>query len=338
MSARGGHYLSVFLAPLRPFLERPDVTDIYINRPKEVWCEHLGGLIERHDVGDLTADVITRLARQIASFSAQGISREQPLLAANLPDGARVQIVLPPATRSEVAIAIRKHSASNLDLRAYAAEIDVSSTGSRSIAGEFEFVSIGAGRTAIEKLCQAASFKRTILISGGTSTGKTTFLNGLLREVPSHERLIVIEDTPELAIGHPNAVGLVAARGTTSEARIDMEDLLIASLRMRPDRIILGEIRGSEAQTFLRAANTGHPGSMSSIHADSPQGAIDQLALLVVQSGSAMAWDNVVDYISRSLDVIVQLERFGGTRRIADIQVKPTIMPWMFPELVAADA
>jgi type IV secretion system protein VirB11 len=180
--------------------------------------------------------------------------------------------------------------------------------------------------------------KRTILVSGGTSTGKTTFLNGLLREVPANERLILIEDTPELAIVHPNALGLLAARGTTGEARIDMEDLLIASLRMRPDRIILGEIRGREALTFLRAANTGHPGSMSSIHADSPQRAIDQLALLAIQTGSAMAWDHIVAYIRRSLDIIVQLERVGGSRTIADIHARAGVLPVVPAEPVPINA
>ena len=162
--------------------------------------------------------------------------------------------------------------------------------------------------------------RRNILISGGTSSGKTTFLNALLREIPSEERLILIEDTPELRFDHPNSVGLLAVRGHLGEAAVTAEDLLIASLRMRPDRIMLGEIRGSEALTFLRAVNTGHPGSMSTIHADSPDRAIDQLALLVLQAGSKLGWQEVQEYIRRSVSIVVQLERYNGQRRIAEVR------------------
>ncbi|HLY90491.1 MAG TPA: ATPase, T2SS/T4P/T4SS family, partial [Acetobacteraceae bacterium] len=151
------------------------------------------------------------------------------------------------------------------------------------------------------------------------STGKTTFLNALLREIPARERLVVIEDTPELKVVHENAVGLLCARSALSEAAVSAEDLLIASLRMRPDRIILGEIRGREAETFLRAVNTGHPGSLSTIHADSPSRAIDQLALLVLQTGIRMSYEDVVTYVHRSIDVVVQLERTPAGRHLSDI-------------------
>jgi type IV secretion system protein VirB11 len=168
-------------------------------------------------------------------------------------------------------------------------------------------------------LQEAVKQKRNILISGGTSSGKTTFVNALLREIPPDERLILIEDTPELQVEHQNAVGLIAARGELGEAELTAEDLLIASLRMRPDRIILGEIRGREAVTFLRAVNTGHPGSISTIHADSPERAVDQLALLVMETGTRMGWEDVVRYVRSSLDIIVQLHRLNGVRHISGI-------------------
>lgn len=177
------------------------------------------------------------------------------------------------------------------------------------------------GATALrDMLGRAVREKRNILVSGGTSTGKTTFLNALLREIDDEERLILIEDTPELHMTHENAIGLLAARGSMGEAEVTAEDLLIASLRMRPDRIILGELRGREAQTFLRAVNTGHPGSLTTVHADSPERAIDQLALLVMQSGVAMKWDDVVRYIRHSISLIVQLERRNGVRRVREIR------------------
>lgn len=311
-------YLDSYLAPLAQWLGRADVTDIYVNRPGEVWIETLGGGIERHETPGLDRTALLRLARQIAAANAQGINRESPLLAASLPDGSRVQVVLPPATRGEVAIAIRRHVVQDLDLDSYrgAAEglrVEPLADPGRRPARHSD--------DPIEFLRAAVRERRNVLVSGGTSTGKTTFLNALLREVPPRERLILIEDAAELQVRHDNAVGLIAARGNQGEADVNADDLLIAALRMRPDRIILGEIRGAEAITFLRAVNTGHPGSLSTIHADSPERAIDQLALLVLQAGSRLGWDDVVRYITRSIDVIVQLDRSEGVRRIAQLRV-----------------
>lgn len=313
-------YLGTYLAPLAPYFGQADITDIYVNRPGEVWIETLGGAIERIEAPELSNVALTRLARQIAAVSSQGISREHPLLSASLPDGSRVQIALPPATRGHVAMAFRKHVAAKMSLDDY------------TTAGIFRDTqqSPDRGDKAAEKwndqssdpaeaLRAAVRERKNILISGGTSTGKTTFLNALLREVPQDERLILIEDTPELQLVHANAVGLLASRGNQGEAAVTAEDLLIASLRMRPDRIILGEMRGREALTFLRAVNTGHPGSLSTIHADSPDRAIDQLALLVLQSGAQMGWDDVVRYIRKSLHCVVHLRRENGKRIVDEI-------------------
>lgn len=313
-------YLGSYLAPLAPFLAGDDVTDIYINRPCELWIERLGGTIERLELPSLTSEVLARLARQIAAANAQGINREHPLLSARLPDGSRVQIVLPPATRGEIAIAIRKHVMASMSLGDYAKsgafDMAPSPLSNRTPRKTIE-PSLGEDVEAL--LRNAVRNRLNILISGGTSTGKTTFLNALLKEVPGEERLVLIEDTAELDVSHSNAVGLLAARGSLGEAEVTAEGLLIAALRMRPDRIILGEMRGKEALTFLRAVNTGHPGSLSTIHADSPERAIDQLALLVLQSGIKMEWAEITRYISRSLDIIVQIGRYGGRRQVEKI-------------------
>lgn len=309
-------YLGSYLEPLAPFLTRADVTDIYVNRPGEVWIEAIGGAAERIEVPALTARSLARLARQIAAMNAQGISREHPLLSGSLPDGSRVQIVLPPTTRGHMALAIRRHVSAGLSLQDYHEAGAFAETQSdQAQQADAEQVE-SDGETVTDLLQQAVLGRRNILISGGTSTGKTTFLNALLREVPVNERLILIEDTAELQLSHENAVGLLAARGSLGEANVSAEDLLIASLRMRPDRIILGEMRGREALTFLRAVNTGHPGSMSTIHADTPERAIDQLALLVLQAGANMKWDDVVRYVMRSVDLIVQLKRENGRRTV----------------------
>lgn len=319
----GEVYFRSYLAPLTAMLERADVTDLYVNRPGELWVETLGGSIERHDVPALDASTLGRLARQIAALASQGISREHPLLSASLPDGARVQVAMAPATRGPMALAIRKHVSQDLSLADYVDAGAFDETRSRNrleapqekdeVADRWE-----AGDLA-GTLSAAVRARRNILVSGGTSTGKTTFLNALMREIPREERLILIEDTPELQLQHENAIGLLAARGQLGEARVSADDLVSASLRMRPDRIILGELRGPEAYAFLRAINTGHPGSMTTVHADSARGAVEQIALLVLQGGTQLDRSDVRDYIRSSIGVFVQLKRTAGRRRIAEV-------------------
>jgi type IV secretion system protein VirB11 len=170
-------------------------------------------------------------------------------------------------------------------------------------------------------LRDAVKARKTILISGGTSSGKTTFLNALLKTIPAHERIILVEDTPEIADNHANSLRLVAVKGEMGEARVTINDLLQASLRLRPDRIIVGEIRGEEAVTFLRAINTGHPGSFTTVHANTPKGALEQIALMVMQSGTQLTRLETLSYASSLIDVVVQLSRIGGERIISDIEL-----------------
>lgn len=323
MSGAPPAYLQNYLAPLADHLARSDVTDIYVNRPGGLWLETMGGGIERVPAPELTAKMLDRLARQVAAFSHQGVSREHPILSASLPDGARIQIVVPPATRGSVVMAIRKHLVMDRGLADYAADgsfDDAMSDHGHELADR-ELIALGQEREAAAMLALAVRQKRNILISGGTSTGKSTFLNALLREIPDDERLILIEDTPELQLRHENAIGLLAARSQLGESLASSDDLLNASLRMRPDRIILGEIRGSEAFTFLRAVNTGHPGSMSTIHADSPERAIEQLALLVLQTGTQLRRQDVASYVESVIDIFIQLDRSAGGRRISEIRL-----------------
>jgi type IV secretion system protein VirB11 len=318
MPETAASYLDVYLAPFLAQLRRPEVTDLYVNRPGEIWVETLGGGTERLDAPEVSEALLWRLARQIASVTHQGISREHPLLAARLPDGARVQIVAPPATRGAMAVAIRKHVSASLRLADYETNGAFAGTrtadrGDATLERFYEAASWG------EFLAEAVRSRKTILVSGGTSSGKTTFLSALMQEIPAAERLVLIEDTPELVLGHPNGIGLVAVRGALGEARVDTDDLLIASLRLRPDRIILGELRGSEAFTFLRAINTGHPGSLTTIHADSPTRAIEQLALMILQSGTQLRYEDIVGYATRAIDIFVQLERREGQRWVSQV-------------------
>ncbi|MBO9712267.1 P-type DNA transfer ATPase VirB11 [Sphingomonas sp.] len=319
----GRVYLRSYLAPLEPMLARDDVTDIYVNRAGEVWVETLGGAIERHDVPRLDEATLGRLARQIAALTHQGISREHPLLSATLPDGARVQMVAPPATRDGMALAIRKHLASDLTLDDYAASgaFDATIRRKRTERSDVDtaLAALLEDGDIAGMLSAAVRARKNILVSGGTSTGKTTFLNALIREIAPEERLIFIEDTPEIHQHHANALGLLAARSELGEARVTANDLLAASLRLRPDRIILGELRGPEAYAFLRAINTGHPGSMTTVHADSAERAIEQIVLLVLQGGTQLGRDDVRHYVRSTVDVFVQLSRTGGKRRVSEV-------------------
>jgi len=314
-----GVYLEAYLAPLSPWLAEPAVTDLYVNRPGELWVERLGGAVERVEVPTLDETNLWRLARQVASLSHQGVSREHPLLSAVLPDGARVQIVASPATRGGMVMAIRKHVVSDLTLADYA------KAGAFAHATTPPAKADAALRARLDAgdvhgfLSAAVRAGKNIVVSGGTSTGKTTFLNALLKEVPLDQRLILIEDAPEIRLVHPNAVGLVAVRGDQGEARIGVEDLLQATLRLRPDRIILGELRGAEAFSFLRAVSSGHPGSMTTLHADDPRGAVEQLALMALQAGANLRRQDVIDHVERVIDVFVQLHRQDGVRAVKEI-------------------
>lgn len=316
--APAGVYLRSCLAPFEEMLARPDVTDIYVNRPGEVWIETLGGSIERFESPSVGEMILLRLARQIAALTHQGVSREHPLLAATLPDGSRIQVVAPPATRGPLALAIRRQVAASLTLKDYEANDSFLDTrlGPERSESDRRLGELIEHRRFAHALSLAVRSRKNIIISGGTSTGKTTFLNALLREIPREERLILIEDTPELALEHDNAVGLVSVRGELGEARVTTNDLVSASLRMRPDRIILGELRGPEAFSFLRAVASGHPGSMTTIHADSPETAIEQLVMLVLLGGTRLSRSDVRDYVEQSVDVFVQLSREGGRRRV----------------------
>jgi type IV secretion system protein VirB11 len=324
-----GLYLEAYLQPLSPWLERDDVTDILINAPGEVWVESLGGEAERHDAPELTITTLWRLATQIAAAAHQGISREHPLLSATLPSGARVQIVAPPATRGAMAIAIRKHVVNDLTLDDYATSgafenARLAALDQRSSVDDRLKAALDEGRFA-DFLRDAVRARKNIIVSGGTSTGKTTFLNALLKEIPRHERLILIEDAPEVQLDHANAIGLVAVRGGLGEASIGVEDLLQASLRLRPDRIILGELRGAEAYSFLRAVNSGHPGSITTVHADSPRAAVDQIALMVLQGGANLGRGEIVEYVGGVVDVAVQLSRINGRRIVSEVAFRPRL-------------
>ncbi len=303
-----GDYLSHYLEPLRPMLAESDTTDIYINRPGEIWRERLGGDIACLPMPMLDRDYLQRLARQVAVYSHQGLSRAHPLLGASLPDGARIQIVMPPATQRHIAVAIRRHRAEALPLASYVLEPAARRDGVAAPTGDLAAY-----------LAEAVRQRRNIIISGGTSSGKTTLLNSLLVEIPLTDRLITIEDAAELRPSHTNRVQLIAARGGQGEANVGPNDLLEAALRMRPDRILLGELRGAEAYTFLRAVNTGHPGSITTIHADNAEGALKQLVIMILQGAHNLDYANAYALVTSMIDIVVHIERIDNRRCVSEV-------------------
>jgi type IV secretion system protein VirB11 len=312
-------YLDAYLAPLQPWLGRETVTELLVNRPGELWIEDAEQPgMQRIALPALDDRLLQRLAEQVARISHQGINREHPLLAATLPaemglGGARIQLVGPPATRRHWALAIRRHRRLDLPLDAY----------DRGPLVDTAEAPLPDARAApIAYLREAIARRKTILIAGGTSTGKTTFLNAMLGEIPAGERIVLVEDTPELRLptaadGTANGVGLVAVKGELGEARVSADDLVQAALRLRPDRIVVGELRGRETVSFLRAINTGHPGSFSTVHANSPRGALEQIALMAMQTGIGLTRSETIAYAAHVVDVIVHLDRRNGKRGIA---------------------
>ncbi len=309
-------YLDAYLAPFREWLQRETVTEILVNRPGELWIEDAAQSgMQRIEAPAIDTQLLQRLAEQVARISHQGINREHPLLAATLPaemglGGARIQLVGPPATRAHWALAIRRHRLLDLPLDAY-------DRGPITPLPELPLPDAMAEPIAF--LRDAIRRRKTILISGGTSTGKTTFLNAMLREIPLHERVVLVEDTAELKLVGANGVGLIAVKGELGESRVSANDLLQAALRLRPDRIVLGELRGAETVSFLRAINTGHPGSFSTVHANSPRGALDQISLMAMQTNIGLTRAETLEYAASVIDVVVQLDRAAGKRGIAAI-------------------
>ncbi len=318
--------LDTYLAPLKRLLDEEGIQEISINKPGEAWVEKFGEM--RHELlPEMTLEHMRALANLIAQSTSQAISEEKPLLSANLPGGYRIQLIIPPACDAGVVMAIRKQTALNMDLDKYEA------------LGAFEQTITGMGHhdpidDVLKELyakgdvkgfiATAVKAKKNIIVSGGTSTGKTTFLNAVLKEIPDKERLITVEDVREVQIDQPNRVHLLASKGGQGRAQVTTQDLIEACLRMRPDRIIVGELRGAEAFSYLRAVNTGHPGSIATLHADSPALAIEQLILMIMQADLGITREQIKEYVESVIQVVIQLKRGDkGRRFVSEIYFKP---------------
>jgi type IV secretion system protein VirB11 len=319
--------LETFLEPIKEVLSRDGVNEVSINRPQELWVEIKGDKRSEH-VPELTFEHLMSLARLVAQSTSQIISEEYPLLSATLPAGYRIQIVFPPACEQKtVAMSIRKANALKLNLEQYEALGTFQSTSSRPMTNPKnailkELLDAGQIRLFLEEAIRA---KKNIVISGGTSTGKTTFMNAALRAIPMDERLITVEDAREIDIPHENRVHLLVSKGGQGRAKVTTQDQIEACLRLAPDRIIVGELRGAEAFSFLRAVNTGHPGSIATLHADTPALAFEQLVLMVMQAGLNMSRQEIKKYIHDVIEIVVQLKRGAkGRRYVSEIYFNPS--------------
>jgi type IV secretion system protein VirB11 len=321
---RQGVFIEKYLTPFRAYLLDNNVSEICVNHAHELWIERAGiSSMEQIRSPGISEDHLLRLARQIAALSGQAISEEFPLLSATLPTGERVQIVIPPAARFGPAFSIRKQVVQDVTLSEFEGEGAFESAIIREAplhkSKDDRLRKLATNGQLKDFICAAAKARKNILISGGTSTGKTTLLNAILAEIDENERIITIEDTPEVRPKHRNHLSLLASKGEQGTTKVTIQDLLEASLRLRPDRILLGELRGKEAYTFLRAINTGHPGSLTTVHADTPFGAVEQIALMVMQAGLGLTHDQIKTYITNIIDIVIQLRRIGGKRVISEI-------------------
>jgi len=287
--------------PLDEFLRDPLVSDILVNGPHKIYIEREGRL-EQTNASFLDARHLLRIIRRIGTNVGRRIDESTPMLDARLPDGSRVNAIIPPLALDGPALSIRRFGVNPLDMERLL-EVD-------ALSDEMALF--------IEACVQC---KMNVLISGGTGTGKTTLLNALSRWIPSGERLVTIEDAAELQLQREHVVRLeTRPPNIEGEGEVTQRDLLRNSLRMRPDRIIIGEVRGGETLDMLQAMNTGHEGSMTTVHANNPRDALRRLENMVCMSGINYPVHAIREQISSALDVLIHVGRLiGGSRKIVQI-------------------
>jgi pilus assembly protein CpaF len=289
-----------YLRQIENLILDPGISEIMINSPSDIFIEKQG-VMERVLGVTIPTDQLRVAVQNIARSLGDDISEEKPILDSRLPDGSRIAAVLPPCSIHGITLTIRKFN-------------------TRSFTVE-DLIRIGTITKAVSAFLQNAIINRkNILISGGTGTGKTTLLNILADFIPDEDRLVVIEDTAEIHIRKPNLVRFEARRQQGPKLpAVTIRDLLTASLRHRPERTILGEIRGEEAFDLLQALNTGHSGSLSTIHANSAAQALSRLASCVLQSGIELPYKAIKANIADSIHLLVHIERRHARRYINEI-------------------
>jgi type IV secretion system protein VirB11 len=322
--------LALTLRSLGRFLHDPQITEVCINRPGAVFIESGCGW-QYVPAPELDLDWCLRFARLVANHSRQRVDATAPLISASLPGGERVQLVLPPATTADcVAISIRRPAPRLWSIEELARRGVFRATrrsDGACDALDAQLLRLLAAHQFEAFMRLAVRSRRNILVSGPTGSGKTTWTKALIREIPADERLITIEDAAELVLDrHPNHVRLFYSKDDQGLARVTPKQLIECCLRMKPDRILLAELRAEEAFDYLRCVNSGHPGSITSVHATSAELAFEQLVLLVKQSaaGRELSRTDIKDLLYLLIDVVVQFDTRQQQRFISEIWYEPT--------------
>lgn len=291
-----------FLSPIKDLLERAEITEIMINGPYEIFVEEKG-LVYKVDHRFRDEEALLSAMRAIAQSVGKTIDSQHPRLDARLPDGSRIHVVLPPMSRKGTTVAIRKFSREKMTLKKL-----------------IEVESLTPDSARFLDIC--VHLGKNIIVSGGTGSGKTTMLNVLGSRTPKTQRLIVIEDASELQIQAQHVVNFETFRGDTGQniPEVNIRDLVVSAMRLRPDRIIVGEVRGPEALDLIQVMNTGHDGSMGTVHANTPKEACTRLETLTLMAQTKIPYDVIRRMIASAIHIVVQCARYqDGSRRVSHI-------------------
>lgn len=295
-----------FLSPIVAFLDDPEVSEIMINSPDEIWVEKRGR-ISKTGAAFESHEALMSAVNNISQYVNRPINQEIPYMDARLPDGSRLHVILPPCARKGICMALRKFSKEALTMQ--------------------KLVSYGSiSEEAVGFIEQCILNKKNIIVSGGTGSGKTSLLNAISSLIPENQRIIVIEDSAELQLQQAHVLLLESQEpDKKGRGQVSIRDLLKSSLRLRPDRIVIGEIRGGEALDLLQSMNTGHGGSMGTVHANSPLDALSRLETLTLFSDVDLPLKAIRTQVASAIDIIVQTSRYNdGSRKISHIsQVLP---------------
>jgi pilus assembly protein CpaF len=288
-----------FLRPIEHLIRDSEISEIMVNGHERVFIEKQG-ILQAIPISGLSEKGLLVAIKNIARRLGDDVSDSKPILDSRLPDGSRVAAVIPPCSINGITLTIRKFNSRHFTLA--------------------DLVEIGTlPVTLADQLVQHVRDRKNILVSGGTGTGKTTLLNILASFIPDDQRLVVIEDTAEVQLNKPNLVRFEARREQDGSPAVTIRELLRATLRHRPDRIILGEIRGGEAFDLLQLLNTGHSGTISTVHATSAQQGLSRFTSCVLQSGIELPYRAIKSNIADSLDLVIQLERRPGSRFVTEV-------------------
>lgn len=286
-----------YLAPIRPYLEDTSVTEVMINHAHEIYIERHGQLL-RTPTKFVDQEAYEAAVNNILQFTGKSLSDDTPLVDTRLPDGSRVHVAKAPCARFGTAVTIRKFSKANLDIDWL---VEIGSL--TDLARDFLRIMVRA--------------ERNVLVAGGTSSGKTSLLNALSSYIPAGERIVVIEDSAELQLQQDHVISLEARQpDSMGRGAVTIRDLFRSSLRLRPDRIIIGEVRGGEALDMIQAMTSGHGGSMGTLHANNPADALNRLETMALMSKVELPLHALRAQISSAIDLIVQMSRHIGGRRL----------------------